>query len=205
MADNMELKACTAFEIKDAERGEVEAVVATIGVVDRDGDVIFPGAIPDGVKVKLSEYDHAILEKGVPPVGAGTISVKGDRAIFSGRYFMTTERGREAFHTAKELGPDSEWSFGFVRSATKTVPMTAEWRAKGARRLIVGLDAREASPVFVGAGIGTGTLATKAADVVEPLDPAIEAARLKAKADAKAAEELNSRADRMFRRAKVRR
>ena len=45
MAD-IETKAFGALEIKDAEQGEVTAVVATLGVVDRDGDVLLPGAFP---------------------------------------------------------------------------------------------------------------------------------------------------------------
>lgn len=160
----VDTKAFGPLEIKDAELGEVTAVVATLNVVDKDGDVILPGAIPTGgSKVKMSGYAHDIILGGAAPVGKGTITEEGGKAVFRGKFFMTTERGREAFHTVKELGTDSEWSFGFPRQV-KTAEMSDEWKEKGARRLIAGLRPIEASPVIVGAGVDTGTVGVKAAD-----------------------------------------
>ena len=178
----IETKAFGALEIKDAEQGEVTAVVATLGVVDKDGDVLLPGSFPPNASVKMSAYNHDIVLDGAAPVGKGMITVQGDKAIFQGRFFMSTERGREAFHMVKELGADGEWSFGYPR-AVKTQEMTGEWRGKGARRIIAGLQPMEASPVFRGAGMGTGTLAAKAADPILP-DPAVVAAEAKTKAAA---------------------
>jgi hypothetical protein len=77
---------------------------------------------------------------------------------------MSTVRGREAFFTVKELGPDGEWSFGFPRGTVKTSKLTDEWKERGAKRLLAGIDPVEASPVFRGAGIGTMTMHTKADD-----------------------------------------
>src|SRR3989442_6390430 len=114
----------------------------------------------------MSAYGHDVVLDGAAPVGKGTINVQGDKAVFQGRFFMSTERGREAFHTVKELGPDSDWSFGFPRGV-KTVEPTAEWRAKGARRVLAGIQPIEASPGFRGAGIGTGTVMAKGS----PSDP----------------------------------
>ena len=161
--DVLEIKAFGPLEIKDEERGQVEAIVATLNVVDRDGDVILPGAIPSGAKVKLSGYAHDVVLAGAPPVGIGTITEEEGKAIFRGRFFTTTERGREAFRTVKELGEDGEWSFGFPKRV-KTETLTDEWREKGAKRLIAGLEPVEASPVFRGAGIGTRTTHVKAED-----------------------------------------
>lgn len=198
MSNELETKSFGALEIKDAEAGEVAAVVATLGVVDKDGDVFLPDVQLDGTTVKLSGYNHDVVLEGAPPVGKGTIAVKGDKIVFQGKFFMSTERGRESFHTVKEMGPDSEWSFGFPRRTTKTAPMTEEWRTKGARRLIAGATPVEASPVFVGAGQGTGTLFTK--DAPPPPDPAIEAARLEAEAKAQATAAINAAADQRFKR-----
>lgn len=182
----LEVKSFGAFEIKDEATGEVAAIVATLGVMDKDGDVLLPGSFPSSTMVKLSGYGHSIIKENAPPVGKGTITVEGDKAIFRGRFFMSTDRGRDAFHTVKELGEDGEWSFGFPRNA-KTAPMTKEWRDKGARRLITGLLPVEASPVFVGAGWGTGTLFTKdAPDESLSPDPAIEASRIAAAKEAEA-------------------
>ena len=147
-------------ELKDGEQGEVTAVVATLNVVDREGDVLLPGAFPDGAPVKMSAYGHDVVLDGAAPVGKGTIREVADKAVFQGKFFLSTERGREAFHTVKELGPDGEWSFGFPRGV-QTVELTNEWRAKGARRVIRGIQPVEVSPVFRGASIGTRTLAAK--------------------------------------------
>jgi len=161
---DLEMKSFGPFEIKSEDRGEVVAVVATLGVVDKDGDVIQPGAFPPGgAKVKLSGYSHDVITEGAAPVGKGIVYEEDGRAIFKGQFFMSTQRGREAFLTTKELGAEGEWSFGFPK-AVKTAEMTDDWRAKGAKRIIAGLQPIEASPVFVGAGWGTGTLLTKSAD-----------------------------------------
>jgi len=163
----LETKSFGALEIKDAVQGEVTAIVATLSVVDKDGDVLLPGAFPPSSAVKMSAYGHDVVLDGAAPVGKGTISVQGDKAVFQGRFFMSTERGREAFHMVKELGADGEWSFGFPRQV-KTLEPTAEWRGKGARRIIAGIQPIEASPVFRGAGIGTGTVMAKATGQTAP-------------------------------------
>lgn len=181
-----ETKTFGAFEIKDAEAGEVTAIVATLGVVDKDGDVLLPGSFPSSAAVKMSGYSHDVVLDGAAPVGKGTISVDGDKAVFRGKFFLSTQRGRESFNMVKELGADGEWSFGYPRGV-QTTALTDDWRAKGARRLITGLQPIEASPVFVGAGVGTGTLMTKAAD-----DAALAA---QAAAEAKAAAEAQAAAD----------
>lgn len=166
MHDELEIKAFGPLELKDAEQGEVTAVVATLGVVDKDGDVILPGAVPaGGAKVKVSGYNHDIVTEGAAPVGKGTITEVGDKLIFQGKFFLSTTRGRDAFHTVKEMGVDGEWSFGFPRQV-KTAELTDEWKIQGARRLIAGLRPIEASPVIVGAGIGTQTVSAKAAETI---------------------------------------
>jgi hypothetical protein len=164
MGSDLEMKSFGPFEIKSEDKGEVVAIVATLGVVDKDGDVIQKGAFPPGgANVKLSGYNHDVIVGGAAPVGKGVVTEEGDHAIFRGKFFMSTERGREAFHTTKELGTEGEWSFGFPK-AVKTGELSQEWKAKGAKRMIAGLTPIEASPVFVGAGWGTGTLLTKSAE-----------------------------------------
>jgi hypothetical protein len=165
---DLEMKSFGPFEIKSEDKGEVVAIVATLGVVDKDGDVIQPGAFPPGgSRVKLSGYSHDVITEGAAPVGKGIVVEEDGKAIFKGNFFMSTQRGREAFLTTKELGAEGEWSFGFPK-AVKTGQLTDEWKAKGAKRMIAGLVPIEASPVFVGAGWGTGTLSTKAAEEIVP-------------------------------------
>jgi hypothetical protein len=171
---DLEMKSFGPFEIKSEDKGEVVAIVATLGVVDKDGDVIQKGAFPPGgANVKLSGYNHDVIVGGAAPVGKGVVTEEGDHAIFRGKFFMSTERGREAFHTTKELGTEGEWSFGFPK-AVKTGELSQEWKAKGAKRMIAGLTPIEASPVFVGAGWGTGTLLTKSAEPQAVADVAAE-------------------------------
>lgn len=165
------------FEVKDAEKGEVEAVVATIGVIDKDEDIIRPDAIKDGSKVSMSSYGHDAIY-GDPPVGKGALYVDGNKVVFKGRMFINTSRGRDTFETLKEMGADQQWSFGF-RIMGSEVPEEKD-RKLGARRILTKLDCFEVSPVIIGAGVGTRTLAMKSAEETPPPppDPAIEAARL---------------------------
>ena len=160
---DMEIKGFGGFEVKDADKGEVSAIVATLNVVDRDKDVFLPNSVQPASRVQISDYKHSVVLAGAPPVGKGSISIDGDLAIFTGQYFMGTERGRESFAMVKEIGPDGDWSFAFPKGPP-TIPMTKEWQAKGARRLIAGpVNPLEVSPVLRGGGIGTRTLAAKEA------------------------------------------
>ncbi len=171
---DIETKTIDGFEIKNADRGEVVAIVSTMNVVDREGDVVLSGGIKDGTVVKLSAYGHDVITEGRAPVGRGVVRIKGDQAVLEAKYFMSTERGRDAFATVKEMGADSEWSIGFAKRV-QVAPMTDAWKAKGARRLISGLELWEASPVFMGANAMTGTVAAKAAgdEVID--EPIVEA------------------------------
>jgi hypothetical protein len=176
MANELETKSFGAFEIKDAEKGEVTAIVATLGVVDKDGDVLLPGSFPDTASVKLSAYGHDTILDGAPHVGRGTITTRGDKVVLDAKFFLSIPRGRDAFSLVKE-DPQLEWSFGFPR-AVKTAQMTDEWKAKGARRLVTGIQPIEASPVFVGAGVGTQTVSAKEAPVETVEDVQAKAAAL---------------------------
>jgi len=171
---NIGTKGLGPLEIVDDAKGEVTAVVYTLGEVDRDREVILPGAFPSGVRVKLSGYGHsAILAQmrgtGQPveaPVGKGVITIEGNRAVFRGNFFMTTERGREAYATTKEMGPEQEWSFSYwIRDGA---PADEEWRAKGAKFMLKTIDPFEASPVTVSSSLGTRTVGVKCEGCGEP-------------------------------------
>jgi hypothetical protein len=206
--DDVAIKSFCSFEIKDAEKGEVEAIIATLGVVDKDEDIIRPGAVADGSKVSMSSYGHDAVW-GARPVGKGTLHTVGNKLVFKGKMFLATTDGRDTFECLKEMGADQEWSFGF-RILGAEVPSDDE-RKDGARRILTKLDAFEVSPVIIGAGVDTRTTAVKGAPPAPtPPDPAIEAARIAAEqADAAERERvatvakthaLNEDADRRFRR-----
>lgn len=156
--------------VKDATTGTFEAVFATLDVIDHDGDVITKGAIDDGAKVVISSYGHGIW-KGEMPVGTGTISEVGDELIVDGRFFLKSTAGADTFITVSELADEGqgEWSFGLL-------DVEAERGTKDGTRVnfITKVRVPEVSPVFMGAGINTRTLATKGrkqlnSDVVEQL------------------------------------
>lgn len=172
------MKGLGAFEIKDAEKGEVEAVVATLGVIDRDGDIITRTAIADGAKVKMSSYGHDAMF-GAIPVGKGALAIDGDRVVFRGKVFLGTARGRETFDVLKEMGADQEWSFGFRVLGSETP--SEEDRKRGAYQVLTKLGAFEVSPVMIGAGVGTRTLGVKEGDPAA--DPAAIAAAEQAAAE----------------------
>jgi len=143
--------------IKDATAGEVSAVIATLDVVDHDGDVVLKGAVDDGAKVVISAYGHQSWD-GELPVGVGTVKEIGSELVFDGRFFMQTPHGSATFETVKELSAEDlqEWSFSLEE-------VESERGTRGGKsvNLIKAVTIKEVSPVLRGAGINTRTLATK--------------------------------------------
>ncbi len=146
-------------DVKDADKGVVQSVFATIGVVDHDEDLLRPGSMPVGADVLMSKYGHSIVTAGELPVGDGTIAMDGAKAVFTGQLWLEMQDSRDALAVLKRRGPKQEWSFGFLVLGSE-VPTDAE-KKMGARRAITKMDVFEVSPVFRGAGIGTRTLAVK--------------------------------------------
>ena len=179
------------LEIKSEDRGEVEAVVCSLNVVDHDHEVVLPGAIKDGARVKLSSFGHSAVF-GDAPVGKGVVYVTEDRAILKANFFLSTTRGREAFETVKAMGADSEWSIGFV--PTKFGEMTKEWKEMGAERLLAAIDLFECSPVLRGASPFTSTIGVKEA-VKEGVKEAAEEVAARAQAEAAEAEAATKAAE----------
>lgn len=198
------VKALGPLEVVDEAKGEVTAVVYQLGEVDRDREVVMPGAFADGTRVRLSEYGHSLIlsqvrgtgEPAEPPVGKGVLVNENGRAVFRGKYFLSTTRGREAFATAKEMGPDQPWSFTFW--VTESQPASEEWRAKGARRVITAIEPFEVSPVTISASRDTYTVGVKGDDGGSPADAAAEAeataATQAAEEAARVAQEADARA-----------
>jgi hypothetical protein len=151
-------KALRNVEIKDAAKGHVSAVFATLDVVDKDGDVTVKGAFNEGQKVAISNFGHKIWE-GAPPVGKGVIREVGNEAVFEGQFFMNTTHGRDAFETVKALteddGPGTEWSYGFDVEDSEPARKGESPYGDKHRRTLKKLKVHEVSPVLIGAGVGT--------------------------------------------------
>lgn len=160
----MDIKQLARVEIKDAERGEVEAVFATLDVVDHDKDVTLKGAFEDGAPVRISAWGHGVWpQKGDKlPVGRGQIRELKTEAVLEGRFFMDTVDGHDTFVVVKEMsqldGPGQEWSYGF------DILDAAPGQHAGQKvRFLKKLKVHEVSPVLLGAGIDTRTVAVKGA------------------------------------------
>lgn len=151
----MDRKRLLGVEIKNADRGEVEAVFATFGVKDTDGDVTLPGAFENGAPVRISAYGHGSWD-GRLPVGKGVIRTGVTESAVAGRFFLQTTGGRDTFEVVKEMGPLQEWSYGYDALDTYAGDHKGE-RVRFLPKQIV----HEVSPVLVGAGVGTRTLSTK--------------------------------------------
>lgn len=155
----MDTKGLCRVEIKDEVKGEVRAVFSTLNVIDSDGDVALPGTFEDGAPVRISAYGHASWN-GALPVGKGVIRTTPAEAILESQFFMDTTHGRDTFMTVKELSEAGlqEWSYGFD---------PVEWsygEFEGQKvRFLNKVKVYEVSPVLVGAGVNTRTLAAKSA------------------------------------------
>jgi hypothetical protein len=150
-------KTFSRVEIKDADKGEVTAVFATLNVIDSDGDVTLPGAFENGAKVAISAYGHTSWQ-GALPVGKGSIREVKDEAVFEGRFFMDTVGGADTFATVKALAEDGlgEWSYGYD-------PVEFSFGEQDDRpvRYLAKQKVYEVSPVLLGAGVNTRTLTAK--------------------------------------------
>jgi len=152
----MSNKGLTGFEIKDADKGQVQAVFSTFDVIDSDGDVTRPGAFEDGAAVRISAYGHTSWQ-GALPVGKGTIRQTKTEAILDGQFFLDTTAGRDTFTVVKELGPLGEWSYGYDPVEFSF----GEFNGTDVR-FLTRLKVHEVSPVLLGAGVNTRTLVAKA-------------------------------------------
>ena len=144
-------------QIKDAAKGEVTAVFATLGVKDSDGDVTVPGAFEPDAEVVISAYGHTSWG-GALPVGKGTIREVGSEAILDAKFFLDTAAGADTFAVVKELGSLGQWSYGFA------VTKWSRGEHDGEQvRFIESTKVFEVSPVLLGAGVNTRTLTAKSA------------------------------------------
>lgn len=163
----MDRKSLARVEVKDAAKGEVEAVFATLDVIDKDNDVTRKGAYTEGQEVVISSYNHKSWE-GALPVGVGTIHEVGNEVVMKGRFFLNTAAGREHFEVIKELGARQEWSYGF--NVDQSEPGQHEGKSV---RILQKMSVHEVSPVLRGAGVGTRT--TSAKSFKDELDETVDA------------------------------
>jgi HK97 family phage prohead protease len=152
-------------EIKDEAKGEVRAVFSTFNKIDAHRDVTVPGAFTDGEEMPISSYGHTSWD-GALPVGKGRIRQTQKEAIFEGTFFLDTTGGADTFRTVKQLGELGQWSYGY-----DALDYSFGDHDGQKVRFLNKLKVHEVSPVLLGAGVGTRTLATKSGP------PAVKAGR----------------------------
>jgi hypothetical protein len=158
----MQRKALAAVEFKQGgPEGAFKARIATLNVVDKEGDVTLPGAFPVGKEVIVSAYMHTSWG-GALPVGKGVIAADDEAAWIDGQFFTDTTNGLDTYKTVKALGKAQEWSYGYdvLDSSVNAKDLEAY---VGAKRILKSMDVFEASPVLVGAGVNTATESIKSA------------------------------------------
>jgi hypothetical protein len=144
-------------------------VFSKFNVVDHDGDVTLPGAFKEGAKVPLAGVGH---NWDIPTIGYGIIHTDDKKAWIDGQINLKMQSGREHYESMKfahENGVSQEYSYSYGVDKKGRPEEVADW--PGAKRVLKELDVKEVSPVLLGAGIGTGTMAIKGRKV-EKKDPA---------------------------------
>lgn len=162
MPEAIQYKTITASLKQGEEEGSFEAVIATIGVKDHDGDVVEAGALAGLTMSIVPSHDWMNV-----PLGKATIEERSNgsgviEAVAVGKFNREVSDGRD-WHEAIKFDlahPPAvqEWSWGY---------RPKEWRMGELNgeevRFLSKLDVEEISPVLRGASIGTRTLSAKSA------------------------------------------
>lgn len=152
---NIERKTVGATIKAAGEGGSFEAVIATFGKVDRDGDIVERGAFGGATVSVLPSHraEHV-------PLGKAKIEERGDLAVAVGAFNLDIGAARD-WHSALKYDLEhppavQEWSWDFrpIEARDDTVD------GEPVRRLVK-LDTKEISPVLRGASVGSGTLSVK--------------------------------------------
>ncbi len=157
MAGEMERKIVTLKGLKLDETGAFRALFAPFNNEDKQGDITLPGAFGKHQKVIISAYGHGSWS-GTLPVGKGFIhdDEGEDGGVVEGQFFLNTQAGKDTYTIVKELGDLQEWSYALPE-------IDYEMRTVDGHtvRVLKRITVNEVSPVLLGAGNGTRTLAIK--------------------------------------------
>lgn len=155
------------LQLKDlTEAGEVSAEVATLDVIDKDRDVTLSGFFGKQNTRLVAAHDWTQIM-----LGKGIVEEQGRKAVFAGRLNLDDPTA-EQLHSKlrfdmKHPPPMIEWSYGF--SIKQGGARVGDFKGEQVRFLqpledgSPGADVHEVSPVLIGAGEDTGTLAVKSA------------------------------------------
>lgn len=150
-----ERKIVTLKGLKLDEAGSFKALFAPYDSIDKQGDMTLRGAFGEHQRVIISAYGHGSWS-GALPVGKGFIHDGEEGGVVEGQFFLNTAAGRDTHTIVKELGDLQEWSYALP-------DIDYEMRTIDDRkvRVLKRITVNEVSPVLMGAGNGTRTLAIK--------------------------------------------
>lgn len=146
--------------------GTATWVMATLGVIDHDGDVTLPGAFGKQTVTVLPSH-----QSGHVPLGKGVIYEDGDEAIAEVKFNLAIPAARD-WHEAIKFdlaNPPAlqEYSYGYdLKQGGYYFGELDGQKVRFFKALddgSPGVEVLETSPVLRGAGLGTRTLAAKAA------------------------------------------
>lgn len=144
--------------------GKVSIVVASLNAVDHDGDVTLPGFFGEQTAqiVPAHDWNHV-------PLGRASIKESGNEAIAELHFNLKVPAAVDWFEAIKfdHENPPSlqEYSYGF--NILDGGSRAGDFHGKRVRFLqplpggLPGVRVAEVSPVMLGAGVGTRTLAVK--------------------------------------------
>ncbi|MEC9343574.1 MAG: HK97 family phage prohead protease [Pseudomonadota bacterium] len=146
------------------DEGRGLARIALLSEIDHDGDTYEPGAF-----ASQGEQHAQILAAHnwqSVPLGKARIYEDGNEALAELHLNLDTSAGKE-WHSALKFDmeharPVQEWSYGF-----RVLDSVVEQRDGKRIRVLKKLKVFEVSPVVQGAGVGTGTLLMKGAEMKE--------------------------------------
>ena len=158
----MKTKSMTIEQMSEAGTGR--ARIAQLSAVDSDGDTYARGAF--GWKEGGGQWVQILPahDRRAMPLGKAWIFEEGDWALADLYLNMETQPGKDWHATLKfDLAkgePVQEWSYGYQ-------VIDADYQLRGEQRVQVlkRLDVDEISPVIRGAGVGTGTITIKSAEL----------------------------------------
>lgn len=149
----------TAGSIKRLDtQGRGLAVIATLNVIDHDRDVTLPGAFGEQMVSMVPAHQW-----GEAPIGKARVFERDGEALAEFELNLKTDLGRNWYEALKfdfEKPPArQQYSYGFsiAENGSERGDFQGQ-RVRFLKKLIV----HEVSPVLLGAGRGTRTLAMKA-------------------------------------------
>ncbi len=149
--------------LKANDAGSGTAHIATLNVIDSDGDVTLPGAFGNqhAKIVPAHDWQHV-------PIGKAKIREDGDKVLADFKLNLNIGAARDWHEALKhDLATEpalQEWSYGFGIVEASFGDFEGQ-----EVRFLKGLKVREISPVLAGAGVGTHTVAIKGAEGAESL------------------------------------